>query len=81
MKGKIIEFLWWAEKQGLSPETIRGYGSCLRALRSRGANLLDPESVKEVIAQRKALEPQQTQKRHKQLHQVSKLSRAFMGQA
>ena len=57
MKGKIIEFLWWAEKQGLSPETIRGYGSCLRALRSRGANLLDPESVKEVIAKEKRWSP------------------------
>jgi len=57
VKGKIIEFLWWAEKQGLSPETIRGYGSCLRALRSRGANLLDPESVKEVIAKEKRWSP------------------------
>ena len=53
VKGKIIEFLWHAEKQGLRPETIRGYRSCLNALIKRGANLLDPESVKEALAKEK----------------------------
>ena len=52
-RGKFVEFLWWAEKQGLSPQTIAGYRSCLRALMKRGANLLDPESVKEVLAREK----------------------------
>ncbi|MEM2202647.1 MAG: hypothetical protein QW595_03335 [Candidatus Bathyarchaeia archaeon] len=32
VKGKVLEFLWWAQKQGLAYETIRGYRSCLRAL-------------------------------------------------
>ena len=54
IKGKIVEFLWWASKQGLSSETVDGYRSCLRALINRGANLLDPESVKEVLAKEKS---------------------------
>jgi len=53
VKGKIIEFLWHSKKQGLSHETIRGYKSCLNALIKRGANLLDSESVKEVLAKEK----------------------------
>ncbi|MEM3010422.1 MAG: tyrosine-type recombinase/integrase [Candidatus Bathyarchaeia archaeon] len=57
VKGKIIEFLWWTEKQGLAPETIRGYRSCLKALMDRGANLFDPESVKEVLAKEKNWSP------------------------
>ncbi len=54
VKGKIIEFLWWMEKQGFAKDTIRGYGSCLRALLYRNADLLDPESVKEALAKEKA---------------------------
>jgi len=54
VKGKIIEFLWWAEKQGYAKETVRGYGSCLRALMYRGANLLNPESVKEALAKERS---------------------------
>lgn len=50
IKGKIIEFLWWMEKEGFAKDTIRGYGSCLRALLQRNADLLDPESVKEALA-------------------------------
>lgn len=42
------------EKQGYTKETIRGNSSCLRALLVRGANLLDPESVKEALAKEKA---------------------------
>jgi integrase len=57
VKGKIVEFLWNAEKQGLTFETIRGYRSCLKALMDRGANLLDPESVKEVLAKEKRWSP------------------------
>ena len=57
VKGKIVEFLWNAEKQGLTYETIRGYRSCLKALMDRGANLLDPESVKEVLAKEKQWSP------------------------
>jgi len=54
VKGKVINFLWWMEKQGYAKVTIRGYGSCLRALLHRGADLLNPESVKETLAKEKA---------------------------
>jgi len=54
VKGKVIDFLWWMEKQGYAKETIRGYSSCLRALLHRNADLFDPESVKEALAKEKA---------------------------
>jgi hypothetical protein len=41
------------KKQGYAKETMRGYVSCLRTLWNRGANLYDPESVKEVMAKQK----------------------------
>ena len=50
IQGKILEFLWWMRKQGYKETTIRGKGSRLRRLVKLGANLLDPESVKGVIA-------------------------------
>jgi len=53
IKGKIIEYLWWMEKQGYAKDTIRGYGSCLRALLARNANLWDPETVKEALVREK----------------------------
>ena len=52
-KGKMIDFLWWAEKQGYAKQTIRSFGSCLRALLYREADLLNPESVKEALAREK----------------------------
>ena len=48
--GKIIEFAWKMQKEGYGKETIRGNCGCLRALTVRGADLADPESVKEVLA-------------------------------
>jgi len=53
VKGKIISFAWWMQKQGYARETIRGNSSCLRALLARNGNLLDPESIKEVLAREK----------------------------
>jgi len=50
MKGKIVELAWWMKKQGYSEETIRLHVSVLRTLLARGANLYNPDSVKEVIA-------------------------------
>jgi integrase len=47
---KIVQFLWWMKKQGYRESTIISRGSRLRRLAKLGANLLDPESVKEVIA-------------------------------
>ncbi|MEM3551680.1 MAG: hypothetical protein QXN87_01355 [Candidatus Bathyarchaeia archaeon] len=53
LQGKLLEFLWWMKKQGYKDTTIRGKGSRLRRLVKLGANLLDPESVKEAIAAQK----------------------------
>jgi integrase len=57
LKGKLIEFAWHMEKQGRAPETISTNTGSLRALMKRGANLLDPENVKEVLAHEKAWSP------------------------
>ena len=53
LKGKIIEFLWWMRKQGYAEQTIYSRGRRLRRLVKLGANLLDPESVKEILARQK----------------------------
>jgi integrase len=53
IKGKLVEFLWWMRKQGYAESTILSRGSRLRRLVKLGANLYDPESVKEVIAKQK----------------------------
>jgi len=57
VKGKIINFLWWMEKQAYAQQTIRGAGSALRALIGRGANPGDPETVKEALAREKTWSP------------------------
>jgi len=53
VKGKLVEFAWWMEKQGYASGTVRSNSSALRALLARNANLLDPESVKEALAKEK----------------------------
>ena len=50
IKGKTIEFAWKLKKQGYSESTIRAYVKVLKTLTNKGANILDPESVKEIIA-------------------------------
>ena len=50
VKGKIVEFLWWMKKQGYSESTITGKNQILTRLIKLGANLLQPETVKETIA-------------------------------
>ena len=50
VQGKIIEAVWQLKKNGYSESTIHHYSEYLRMLLKRGANLYDPESVKEVIA-------------------------------
>jgi integrase len=50
LHGKIVEFLWWMKKQGYRETTINGKGKRLTRLVRLGANLFDPESVKEVLA-------------------------------
>ncbi|MEM2926617.1 MAG: tyrosine-type recombinase/integrase [Candidatus Bathyarchaeia archaeon] len=50
IEGKILQFLWWMKKNGYKESTIAVRGPRLRRLVKLGANLLDPETVKEVIA-------------------------------
>jgi integrase len=50
-KGKIVEFSWWMKKQGYRDGTILSRTKLLKVMVKRGANLYDPESIKEVIAQ------------------------------
>jgi integrase len=50
IKGRLVQYVPWMEKQGYDPETIRGWRNCLEALVSENADLLNPESVKEVLA-------------------------------
>jgi integrase/DNA-directed RNA polymerase subunit RPC12/RpoP len=53
IKGKLVEFAWWLKKQGYAEITITERCKLLKTLINRGANLMDPESVKEVIAKQK----------------------------
>ncbi|MEM3759577.1 MAG: tyrosine-type recombinase/integrase [Candidatus Bathyarchaeia archaeon] len=53
IKGKIIEFAWWMKKQGYADATITGRTQIIKRLVKLGANLYDPETVKEIIAQQK----------------------------
>jgi integrase len=53
LKGKIVEFLWWMQREGYAESTIVSRGSRLRRLVKLKANLFNPESVKEVIATQK----------------------------
>ncbi|MEM0253249.1 MAG: site-specific integrase [Candidatus Bathyarchaeia archaeon] len=50
----ILEYAWWLKKQGYSESTIIGRVKLLKALVKRGANLYDPESVKETIAKQES---------------------------
>jgi len=50
VKGKLVEFLWWLKKQGFSEKTIHGYVEMLKLLVASGANLFEPETVKEALA-------------------------------
>jgi len=50
IKGKIIEYLWYLKKQGRKENTLNAHRKVLMRLSNHGANLLEPESVKETIA-------------------------------
>ena len=49
-KGRIIEHLFWLQKEGFAENTITRRIRHLTTLAKRGANLLDPDSIKETIA-------------------------------
>ena len=50
IKSLLFNFAWWLKKQGYAETTITTRVKLLKILAKRGANLLDPESVKETIA-------------------------------
>jgi integrase len=54
IKGKLVEFALWLIKQGYGEEVARNRVFVVRRLANLGANLLDPETVKEVLAKQKA---------------------------
>jgi len=49
VKGKILQFAFQMQKDGLSKNTIETFTNSLKRLEKSGANLLDPESVKETL--------------------------------
>ena len=51
IKGLIVQFAFWLQKEGYADSI--SYPRILERLVKRGVNLLDPESVKEVIAKHK----------------------------
>jgi integrase/DNA-directed RNA polymerase subunit RPC12/RpoP len=50
VKSAIFNFKWSLKKEGYSEATIEDYGYILEVLAKRGADIFNPESVKEVIA-------------------------------
>jgi integrase/rubredoxin len=50
VKSKLVEYAWWMNKQGYSESTIVPRCKILKMLTNRGANLFDPESIKDAIA-------------------------------
>lgn len=50
IKGKLIEFAWNLKREGLGYETIKTYTKFLMMLEKKGARLLDPDSVTDVLA-------------------------------
>ena len=50
VKGKIVEHAFWMQKEGYAEATITRRIRFLKTLSNKGANLQDPESVKETLA-------------------------------
>ena len=53
-KGKLVQYVIWAQKEGLAETTITRRYKLLNVLLNRGTNLLDSESVKEGISKQKS---------------------------
>jgi integrase len=53
MKAKIVEYSFWMLKEGYAESTILSRTKLMKIMVKRGANLFDPESVKEIIAKQK----------------------------
>ena len=52
VKGKLVEFAWFMQKEGYKPSTIKAKLGCLKNLINRGGgpDLLKPEAIKSLIA-------------------------------
>lgn len=48
-KSILFEFAWWMKKQGYAEQTIESRLSPISTMLNRGADLNNPESVKETI--------------------------------
>jgi integrase len=57
VKAAVIEFTWWMKKQGFSETTILGRSQILKRLVKLGADLFNPESVSNIIAQQNHWSP------------------------
>lgn len=53
MKARIVEYSFWLFKEGYAESTILSRTKLLKIMVKRGANLFDPESIKETIAKQK----------------------------
>ena len=51
LKGELVNFAWQMKKQGYKTTTIRSYADTLKSLIKRNADLSNPESGKEVLAE------------------------------
>jgi len=47
---KLLEYAWWLQKRGLAKSTVLSRSRLLKIMTKRGADLYDPETIKEVIA-------------------------------
>ena len=56
VKSLLFQFGWWMKKQGYAESTIETRVKLLRILVKRGANLNEPESIKEAIAKQNWVE-------------------------
>jgi hypothetical protein len=56
IKGAIVELAWHLKKEGYSQSAIENYPKYLRLLVKYGADLYNPENVKEVIANQETWE-------------------------
>jgi len=61
VKGKIVEFLWYLKRENYAESTIGRYVKEIELLVKRGANILDPEDVKETIAKQEWCDNRRTQ--------------------
>jgi integrase len=53
VKGKIVEFHWWMMKQAYNEKTAASWAYLIKRLAVLGADLRDPDSVKDVLARNK----------------------------